>query len=138
MAKNKIGLQLTGFDELIEQFEKLDGDVKGITEACLRVGHDTVTSKLKKDMQKHVRTGKTRDSIQTSNKVTWVGNTASIDVGFNLKKGGMPSIFLMYGTPKMRKDQKLYDDIYGTRVRKEIAEKQKEILENAIAKRMGG
>lgn len=138
MAKSKFGIQFDGFAELMEQYDKLDGDLREVTADCLKAAHDIVTPKISADIVKHHRTGLTEKSIEKNSRVNWDGETASIDVGFNLKNGGMPSIFLMYGTPRMKKDTKLYNDIYGSAVKKQIAERQEEILMNAIQKRLGG
>lgn len=138
MAKSKFGIQFDGFMELAEKFDKLGGDLKNITEECLKAAHEEVASKLPADMVKHNRTGATSGSIIEEAVVKWDGQTAGIDVGFNLKNGGMPSIFLMYGTPRMKKDTKLYNDIYGANTQKRIAEKQEKIMQNGIRERLGG
>ena len=138
MAKNKITLELKGFDELIANLEALNGDTKEAVEGCLRVASDTVAKKATAAMRKHNRTGATSNSIVKHSPVTWEGNFASVDVGFNLKKGGMPSIFLMYGTPKMPKDQAVYDAVYGNKTKREIAKRQAAIFNGMINKRMGG
>ena len=138
MAKNKITLELKGFDELIANLEALNGDTKEAVEGCLRVASDTVAKKATAAMKKHNRTGATSKSIVKHSSVTWEGNFASVDVGFNLKKGGMPSIFLMYGTPKMPKDQAVYDAVYGNKTKREIAKRQAAIFNGMINKRMGG
>lgn len=138
MTKNKIGLEVKGFDELIANLEGLNGDTKRAVEGCLRVARDTVAAKAKVAMNGHKRTGATIESIITHDPVKWQGTLASIEAGFNLKHGGMPSIFLMYGTPKMPKDQALYDAVYGSRTRRKIAKKQKAIFDGMIRKRMGG
>lgn len=138
MARNKIGMQFKGFEELIEKYDKLGGDIKEITEKCLKESHAYVTPNIKRDMSRHHMTGDTEKSIVEDARVEWDGLTASIDVGFDLKHGGMPSIFLMYGTPRMKKDSKLYNDIYGSRTKKEVARIQEEILTRAIQSRMGG
>ena len=137
MAKNKIGLELAGFEELIADLDALNGDVKGAVNDSLKVAHETVTTKVQTDMKRHKRTGRTADAIVTTSGVKWEGTTASIDVGFKFQEG-LASVFLMYGTPRMKKDTKLYNDIYGSKTKKEIAEKQKEIILGAIKKRMGG
>lgn len=137
-SKSKFGIQFEGFDELMEKFDKLGGDLTKATEDCLKTAHTIVTPKLHADMKRHRRTGNTEKSIIDIANVTWQGTTASIDVGFDLKHGGMPSIYLMYGTPRTPKDSKLYNDIYGSGVKKQIAAKQAEILQDAIQKRMGG
>ena len=136
--KTKFGIQFEGFNELLSNFDKLGGDLKDVTTKCLEAAHSIVTPKLHEDMARHHRTGKTEESIVDVANVKWEGTTASVDVGFDLKKGGMPSIFLMYGTPRMPKDTKLYNDIYGSAVKKQIAQTQEEILQSAIQKRLGG
>lgn len=104
-------------------------------------------------MAKHNRTRDTVNSIEDRPRVEWSGTVGAIPVGFNLKEGGMPSIFLMYGTARhapanqygrasgsnggMQADRKLYNDIYGAAVKRRIGEKQQEILDKAIKKRMG-
>lgn len=133
----RFGIQFEGFTELMENLDKLGGDLKSVGEDCLKIAFDTVTPNIKADMSKHHRTGQTEKSITTNAKVEWQGETASVNVGFNLLNGGMPSIYLMHGTPRMKKDTKLYNDFYGTRVKKEISQKQEKILQKAIAKRMG-
>ena len=137
MAKNKIGLELAGFEELISDRDALNGDIKGAVSDSLKVAHETVTPKVQADMKRHKRTGRTADAIVTTSGVQWEGTTASIDVGFRFQKG-LASVFLMYGTPRMKKDTKLYNDIYGSKTKKEIAAKQEKILLGAIQKRMGG
>lgn len=138
MAKNKIGLQFEGFDELSAMLEKLGGDLKATTEKALQDTHDFITPNLHADMAKHKKTGKTESSIVDNAKVQWTGTVASIDVGFDLSNGGMPSIYLMYGTPKMKPDKKLYNDIYGAKTKKDVAELQQKIFTEAIQKKMGG
>lgn len=137
MGKSKFGIQFDGFTELMERLDKLNGDLRNVTEECLIAAHDIVTPKLKADISRHHRTGHTEQQIKSDKKVKWDGMTASIDVGFKLPEG-LASIFLMYGTPRMKKDTKLYNDIYGNAVKKEIAAKQEEILKSEIAKRLGG
>lgn len=137
MAKNKIGLELKGFEEMIANLEALDGDVKQAVEGSLRVAHDTVTRGVQREMKGHKRSGKTTEAIIKSSAVKWEGSTASVDVGFEFPDG-LASIFLMYGTPRMVKDQGLYDAVYGSKVKREIAKRQKAIFEGMIRKRMGG
>lgn len=138
MAKNKISLQFKGFEEYAERLDKLGGDLKATTEKALQNSHDFITPKVRAAMNKHHRTGETEDSIASNAKVVWEGSVASVDVGFNLTEGGMPSIFLMYGTPRMKKDQALYDSIYGNRTKKAIKELQEKTFARAIKKVMGG
>lgn len=134
----KIGLQFEGWDTLFEKLDELEGDVQSIAEKALETAQSHIAPKLQKDMAKHHRTGRTEASIISGEKARWSGTTAEIDVGFRIRDGGLASVFLMYGTPRMKKDQKLYNDIYGAKTRKEIAAQQQEILTNAIKERLGG
>lgn len=138
MGKSKWGIQFDGFADYMAELDGLGADLKAITTECLEAAHEHITPNIQTDIQKHRRTGNTAKSIITDKRVEWDGTVGSIKVGFNLKQGGMPSIFLMYGTPRTQKDTKLYNDIYGGATKKKIAEKQQQILNNAIAKRLGG
>ena len=88
-------------------------------------------------MQPHDRTGKTKKSIVTNSPVVWVGDTAEIGVGFSISGGGLPSIFLMYGTklfgqPHIQPDKNLYNAVYGAKVRKEIQEIQEQAFNKVL------
>ena len=148
----KFGLNFDGVSELSEKLEALGGDLKQVAEQALEFIPGDVNPKLHAAMQKHRGHGVTEKSIVEGQKVTWTGNIASIDVGFNLKKGGMPSIFLMYGTPRhapgnqyggpvrpgaqehpgIKADTELFNAIYGSKTQKDIAAKQQKIFTQAI------
>ena len=152
----KFGLNFDGVAELSEKLEALGGDIKEVAEEALVFIPEDVNPKLKAAMTKHNKTGKASLSIVEGQKVTWTGSVASIDVGFNLKQGGMPSIFLMYGTPRhapgnqyggpvrpgaqehpgTAADSELFNAIYGNKAQKDIAAKQQKIFTKAIEELM--
>jgi hypothetical protein len=70
--------------------------------------------------------------------VSWEGMTGSIKVGFDFKKSGVKSIFLMYGTPKMPPVAGLKNAIYGAKTKKEIGRLQAEALNKVIKRVMEG
>ena len=107
MAKNKMGLLFEGFEDVIKKLNDLGANTKEITEKALKASHEHVTPQLHTHMAKHRQTGDTERSISETANVTWKGSVAEVDIGFQIRKGGLPSIFLMYGTPKMKKDTKL-------------------------------
>ena len=80
--------------------------------------------------------GRTAESLLRTFSVDWDGSVGSTNVGFQIDKGGLPSIFLIRGTPKMRKDQKLYDAFYGDRIRGEVLNAQREIFMKALGEAM--
>lgn len=129
-------LELKGFDEVLSRLGQMGTDVDNAVEEALRKSHDLITNDLHSQMAKHHKTGETEASIVDFN-ISWSGKTAVSKVGFDIANGGLPSIFLMYGTPKMKKDTKLYNVIYGNKRKKELKELQKNILYEALA-RSGG
>ena len=71
----------------------------------------------------------------------WTGDTASVGVGFDISGGGLPSIFLMYGTklhgqPHITPDRKLYDAVYGAKTRKEISKIQESAFQKVLERVM--
>lgn len=137
MPKNRIGMSFKGFEEMAAKFDAMGGDLRKVVAECLEKSHGLVTPKLHADMVRHHRTGRTEGSILDDAQVEWSGTTASINIGFSVRKGGLPSIFLMYGTPRMEKDTKLYNDVYGTRTQKEIKALQEEIFRKEMDEIMG-
>ena len=136
--KNRVRLQFDGFQEYAERIDKLNGDLKSIMTEALVESKKLVTPDIKKRMEKHHRTGITEKQIDDVTGVTWNGPIGEIKIGFEFGDGeGLPSIFLMYGTPRMKKDTALYNSIYGAKVKKQISELQKEIFEREL-QRLGG
>lgn len=139
MARNRMSVEFTGFKEMFEKLDKLGGDTKKITEKALQKSYDHVTPQIKQVYAPHNidYTGDTGRALADKEKVTWSGYTGTIKVGFNIAKGGLPSIFLMYGTPTMRPDKKLYNSIYGSKTKKEVKKIQEEIFREELGKVMG-
>ena len=146
---NQLGVMFKGFDKEIAKYNKaLNGGIKQIIEKCLEVAPKEITPEIEKDMLKHNLTGQTVRSIDKENPITWSGTEATIPVGFHIRKGGLASIFLMYGTARhypgdtgpqhTKADDQLREDIVGPAVEKKIAQKQEEIFHKEIQKAFGG
>lgn len=157
MAKKKgWGINFEGFTNLSERYQKLGGDLKKIADECLQFIPDAVNPGLKKAMAKHKRTGRTAGTLVEGQKPEWTGDTATIQVGFDISHGGLASVFLMYGTarhtpvnkygtpkkpgakenPGIKADKKLYNAIYGNAVQKEISQEQEKIYTQAVKERL--
>ena len=139
MARNKIGLQFNGLEEMIERLEAAEASIKTATEAALKASKQVVNEQLTRDTTNanfpargKYATGALKKSIDKDFNVNWEGTTASLKIGYDFKKSGMASIFLMYGTPKMPKVQKLYDDIYGNRTKRKVAEAQEAAMQKIV------
>lgn len=148
-TKNKIGLKFEGLEEMIANLEKVQGDLKTTTEKALKASKQRVNEELRKvtipanyPAYGKYSTGKTAQSIDADMSVTWEGTTASIKVGYDMQISGMTSIFLMYGTPRhkppMKAVRKMYNAIYGTKMKKEVAEIQREVFAKVIKRKMRG
>ena len=129
------GLQFAGWQEKMEQLDRLShfGILEGTKEALLET-HKVVTPRVEEAMQKHVRTGRTKRAIIENAKVETDGLVVSIDIGFDLSRGGHPSIWLMYGTPRQQPDKKLYQAIFGKSVSDEIQHVQYQAIKRTIEK----
>ena len=129
---NKTRIEFEGFDEVIARLTKLDGDIKGVTEKALRETHKVITHKAETAIAPHKQTGATERSLKRNAEIKWAGSEASVEVGFDISNGGLPSIFLMYGTPRMKKDQNLYNAFFGNKTKKEVMELQERIFYDEI------
>lgn len=145
MARNRIGLQVKGFEEYMDKLDQIGGSaaMKRGVESALKASKQYVTPQIERVMAESnlpaagkYSTGDTKQSIDKDMTVTWEGMTASIKVGFDFKESGMKSIFLMYGTPKMPPVAGLYEAIYGAKVKREIAKLQGEALDKVIERIM--
>ena len=141
----KMKMQIPNFDALAKQLEDLGGDVKKASEDALKETNRIVTEKIEQAMvpsnmpaQGKYWTGRTLESLRTVPNVTWAGTVASVPVGFDIQNGGLTSIFLMYGTPRMKPVPGLYEAVFGNATQAEIIEAQTRILHEAIYEAMGG
>ena len=130
----KLRLEFAGFEEMAERLDKLGGDLKKTTEKALIETHKLLTPKVEEAFKRHdvKYSHSTMKSLKKDPKVEWNGSTAEIGVGFKISDGGFPSIFIMYGTPRMQPDKKLYNSIYGNK--KKVKELQEGIFAEEIAK----
>lgn len=104
MSKNKMKLDMSGFSELLERIQKANGDIDQAAKIALEEGAKPFIQDLKIGIQKHHRTGLTERALSSDPEVSKEGNRLSLEVGFNLRQGGLPALFIEYGTPKMKPD----------------------------------
>lgn len=142
--KNKMTSEFEGFEEVIKQMEQLNGNIKEITEQGLKETHKIITKKEEEAVQKtnlpakgKYSTGLTKKSMKKEADITWNGTEASVEVGFSISKGGLASIFMIYGTPRYMKNQKMYNAFWSKKTHDEVIEKQEEIFFNELRKLEG-
>lgn len=129
---NKTRIEFEGFEEVITRLTQLEGDIKGVTEKALRETHKVITKKAETAIAPHKETGATEKSLKKNAEIKWVGSEASVETGFSIRNGGLAHIFLMYGTPRMKKDQNLYNAFFGNKTKKEVTEIQENIFYDEI------
>lgn len=144
----KMSIVFDGFSDLAQAIDKAGGDLKEAVDEALTKTQDLVQENVKTASTvytgkglKGYATGAMVRSIMASESPEWHGSIAEVGSGFTTnggatKAGFMHSIFVMYGTPKMTKDQKLYNAIKGTRTRKQIAQLQQEVMNDHL--KLGG
>lgn len=129
-------------ESMITGLEKAGASVKDAVNSLEKASKKVVTDALVRDTIKanfpakgKYSTGDLAKSIDKDYTVNWAGYTAEIKIGYDFKKSGLTSIMLLYGTPRMKKASKLYNDIYGNKVKKEVAKIQQAAL-NKIMERV--
>lgn len=145
MPKSKIGLQFKGWTETMDKLDKLGGSdaMKRGVEAGLKASKSYVNPEIKKAVSKLPAGGKysrplTANTIDTDMDIDWQGLTGSVKVGFDFKKSGMTSIYLMYGTPRMDPVTGLKDAIYGNKTNRQIKKLQEDAVNKVIKRIMEG
>ena len=144
----KMSIVFDGFSDLAQAIDKAGGDLKEAVDEALTKTQDLVQENVRTASTvysgkglKGYATGAMVRSIMASESPEWHGSVAEVGSGFTTNGGAtmagfLHSIFVMYGTPKMTKDQKLYNAIKGTRTRKQIAEIQQEVMNEHL--KLGG
>lgn len=140
----KLTIDFDGFDALKKQLDRIGGEAtKRAVEGALRQSQQIVARQTEAAMAQHTHYsgGDTSASIVKDGAVEWTQDTATIDVGFDIEGGGLPSIFLMYGTtvhgqPHIAPDKALYNAVYGKEIRKQCREAQEKAFRKVIERTM--
>lgn len=145
----RLSLDFSEFTNLLKRLEEVEGDLNEVAEESLSKVFDVITPRIEAAIQDNnlPARGKyskqhTKKSLIKDKNIIKDRTTASIDIGFDFKKSGMVSIYLMYGTkvhgtPRMAPAKGLKDAIQGI-YDDEIQEIQRDILQKAINKAVTG
>lgn len=131
--KSKFAFNFEEMAGLAASIERAGGSLEKACEDALIATHDMITSQLSTGIAQHVETGVTQGSLEKAPRIVWLDPMkAQVNIGFNLAAGGWPSIFLMWGTPKMAPDTNLKNAAFGPKVRRGVAEIQRKTLEAVV------
>lgn len=138
----KFSIEFEEFKQLANKLEELAG-VNGVIEAtenALKATDDYVTAEVDKAVASSKfnfdRTGKTKSTIDREQKIEWDGTTATAKTGFTISKGGLPSIFLMYGTPHIKPDTNLKNAAKGQGIHRDKINKIQQEEFNKVIKKV--
>lgn len=132
---SKMSLSFEGFDNVLRKLNTMEAGSKKAAEDALKKGFQIMTDKAAAagyPAQGHYATGRMAGSLVRSPSIKWSGTEASVDVGFNLKKGGLPWVFMAYGTPRYMKVQAMYDAFYGSQTEGEVLNAARDIFYKAM------
>lgn len=138
----RMSILFDGFEDLARAVETTMGDqyLKPAVDKALVETGKYIQDQVKKASApyaikggglKGYATGAMYKSIKKDQNVTWQGNIAEVSVGFDLTEGWW-SLFVMYGTPRMAKDPKIYNAIKSAKTKKEVARIQQEVMSKYI------
>ena len=117
MARNKLTISFDGFEGNHGKAGSCNSRHERVTERALQSLMMWLHLTLKSDCTASFNRSD-RAITKSEKRLNGKRTKAYIKVGFNISKGGLASIFLMYGTPRMQPDKKLYNSIYGSSTKK--------------------
>ena len=136
----RIKIDFDGFDDMLKQFEEMEKDLKPAVEKALEASFNVVTPGIKSVIPFHRVSGATEDSLIKTPHVEWTGNVGEMKVGFDLGSE-IASQFLIYGAkssvtgvPYRPPDMMLWNAIFGSSVKKRIADVQREVMGEELLK----
>ena len=137
----KMSIVFNGFKELMESIDKAGGSIENAAREALEESQKIIQREVQSAAApyasgglKGYATGAMHKAILKNAQVAKHGAYYEVPVGFDLDAhGGYHSIFVMhgtyvYGTPRIAKDMRLYNAVFGAKVKREIAETQERIL----------
>lgn len=137
---SKFSIEFEQLKQLTKQIEELAG-IEGVDRAvenALIATDDYVTAEVDKAVARSKfnfnRTGTTKSTIDRDRIVEWKGTTAEVKAGFTISKGGLPSIFLMYGTPTIKPDTNLKNAAKGQGIHRDKIHKIQQEEFNKVIK----
>ena len=143
MAKNNFSLDFNGFLDYAKELGNLGGNaLKKAVDNAFTASKDYVNDEVGKamDASKYnfdgtgYSKGKAKQSLNKIRQkpVEWTGDTAKAYIGVDLTEA-LEVVFIIHGTPHMKKDKKLYNAIkVKGNIKQKVEEIQKEEFNKVI------
>ena len=142
MAKSGISLKLKGFDKLLEEIQRANGDIKAATEQAMNKS----VAVVEKELHQHCDAAGVPSSVSSAiraDRAQWRGNVCEAEVGWKLgaydpknPSQGHKAIFLNYGTPHRKKHGKVKGRLFIGKAKdaseKQVKKIQKQTLEEIL------
>lgn len=136
----KMSIIFDGFQQLAADIDRMGGDLHAAVDEALTATQQLIQDNLETAAAPYASKGRKGygkgdmyKTILNDRRITWINEVAEVDVGFELyEKGGWHSIFLMYGTPRITKDQAIYNAIKGAKTRQAIEKLQQEVMQKHL------
>lgn len=122
-------VEMYGVSELLQKIEKAGGKVDVAVQKAVNNSLEQVGMKMQLFMLGHKQTGETYASYEQV-MASMKGNKVEAIVGYNVKNGGLPAIFLEVGTPKQKPHFFRYYAVENSS--KQIAEIQRNTLNEIL------
>lgn len=138
-SSTKMDLNFDEFEVYRKKLAELSGGetVEKAMTGALKETQQIVAQEVGAAMTPHNKSGNTSRSILLNGDVEWSGGFGKVSVGFDINAGGLPSIFLMYGTKRgIEADKNLYNAVFGAATRKKVQDAQKRAFEKALGEVM--
>lgn len=127
--KGKNIVEMYGVSDLLKKIESAGGKVDTAVQKAVDNSLEQVGMKMQLFMLGHKESGDTYASYEQI-KASMKNNEVGAMVGYNIKNGGLPAIFLDVGTPKQKPYFFRYYAVENSR--KQIEEIQKETLNEIL------
>ena len=141
-------MNFKGFDSLIKTINDMGANAHSAIDRALLDCHEYVTKQVREALRKGVvvsadnriwqtminvdSTDELKESFYDVGLVTWTGETAKINVGFDQEKSMHATYLMITGNPYMTPSKELYSAIYGAKTKKKIKEIQEQALMQVI------
>lgn len=97
MKKSRIDFY--GSSELLKKLEKAGANVEKVVVNALEKSIQKPKAEMLEYIRQHKMTGQTEESFKTE--IKQEGDKIYLNLGFDIKHGGLAAVFLNYGTPKI-------------------------------------